>query len=235
MPLWLLRNIIYQSNYMCLKGTNSILFCPHCSELACDSTVTRSLKECVESFCYHCRLISFVFVSRNVVVFCPLRSLNLENLNWTDQRVIPRNYSKRYRRVHTTVENKEESTRWQVLIILALEWQRLLRGKDLLMFPFLSPFVQDIELSPSRVRTWEAKTMTASCSSAGRNASPCSGWRRASPVFSLCCRLACTRWMCRLETMATPRQGTVTVKDIFTLSDLTGNNTSVTYPLKGCW
>lgn len=62
--------------------------------------------------------------------------------------------------------------------------------------------------------------MTARCLSGQRSVSRCSGRRQTSPAHSPCCRRACIRCLYRLGTMATPRQGTVTAKDLFTLSDL---------------
>lgn len=57
--------------------------------------------------------------------------------------------------------------------------------------------------------------MTARCSWAWRSVSSRNGRRQTSPVGSPCCRLACTTWPYRLETMATPRQGRAAVKDMF--------------------
>ncbi len=89
--------------------------------------------------------------------------------------------------------------------------------KNMLTFTCLSFFLQDIEFSPSRVQTLEDGTMTAWCWSVGGSVSPCSGRRQTSRVSSLCCHLRCTGWTCRLETMATLRQGTATLKDVVTL------------------
>lgn len=62
--------------------------------------------------------------------------------------------------------------------------------------------------------------MTAWCLLVQRSASCYSGRRQMSRAHSLCCCRACMTCLYRLETMATPRQGTVTAKCLFTHTDL---------------